>query len=351
MTGSLYFNTASLGLPSTDVIARMHAHMRVIEAKGPLAAAEIAQEELSALPQSAARLLGGDRDGIGRTTTTSATLIQMLGWCDLAGKRVLVTPHEWHSTLYYLALHKGAKVEPLPMLDLDAPDLSAWQDRIGEDVAVISAPMVSSITGRAYPIAEIGALKRPEGCLFLVDGAQALGQVPLDMAQLGCDGFVATRRKWLGGPRGTALFWMSQAKRRRVPVDVLEPFDLNDLSWIGALAAMNAALDEGVEQRRAAIRQRADVLYNGAATYGYSGPAPMTGAVTLHVPQARVEPLKAAFTARGITVKWPNPATDEPLSPRAPKGHVMLRLSPGLTATGQDLDACLACLKAAADGS
>jgi pyridoxal 5-phosphate dependent beta-lyase len=351
MTGSLYFNTASLGLPSMDVTARMQAHLQVVQAEGPLAAADRAQEQLSTFPQSAARLLGGDADGIGRTTTTSATLIQMLGWCDLTGKRVLVTPHEWHSTLYYLALRKGVKVEPLPMLDADTPDLSAWQDRIGEDVAILSVPMVSSITGRAYPIADIAALKRPDDCLFLVDGAQALGQMPLDMDQLGCDAFVATCRKWLGAPRGTGLLWMSPRMRRDVPLRVLEPFDLNDVLWIGALAAIEAVLEEGITVRSAAIRHRAATLHEGAVALGYTCVAPMTGAVTLSIPEAQVASVKHAFAARGVIVKWPNPATDEPLSPRPQKGHALLRLSPGLTATAADLDTCLACLKAAAGGS
>jgi len=60
------------------------------------------------------------------------------------------------------------------------------------------------------PIQEIAALCREREILCVVDGAQAVGQVPVNMHALGCDFYVASGHKWLLGPKGTGLFYVRE---------------------------------------------------------------------------------------------------------------------------------------------
>ena len=66
------------------------------------------------------------------------------------------------------------------------------------------------------PIREIAALARSRGALCVVDGAQALGHVPVDVRALGCDAYAACGHKWLLGPKGTGLLYISKAAEDRI---------------------------------------------------------------------------------------------------------------------------------------
>jgi selenocysteine lyase/cysteine desulfurase len=58
------------------------------------------------------------------------------------------------------------------------------------------------------PVVELVALARERGALSLIDGAQAVGQVRVDVKALGCDAYVASPHKWLLAPKGTGLLYV-----------------------------------------------------------------------------------------------------------------------------------------------
>ena len=59
------------------------------------------------------------------------------------------------------------------------------------------------------PIPEIAALARAKDILCVVDGAQALGQLPVDVKALGCHAYAAPGHKWLMGPKGTGMLYLA----------------------------------------------------------------------------------------------------------------------------------------------
>jgi selenocysteine lyase/cysteine desulfurase len=73
---------------------------------------------------------------------------------------------------------------------------------------------VTTDTGTRLPAAELGALAHARGALVLLDGAQALGQVPLDLDALGCDFYAAMGYKWALGPMGSGFLYV---RRSRLP--------------------------------------------------------------------------------------------------------------------------------------
>jgi selenocysteine lyase/cysteine desulfurase len=85
-------------------------------------------------------------------------------------------------------------------------------------------------SGLVQDVATVGAACREWDLLFLVDGCQSVGQMPVDVGTLGCDFFSATTRKFLRGPRGAGFLYVSD----RVLDMGLEPLfpDLRGAEWI-----------------------------------------------------------------------------------------------------------------------
>jgi selenocysteine lyase/cysteine desulfurase len=73
------------------------------------------------------------------------------------------------------------------------------------------------LTGQIMPIAAIGEAVKDSGARFLVDGALALGHVPVDVQALGCDYYAANFHKWSGGMPGTGVFYVRKGLAAEIP--------------------------------------------------------------------------------------------------------------------------------------
>jgi L-cysteine/cystine lyase len=98
--------------------------------------------------------------------------------------------------------------------------LDAFTAAIGGGVRVIALSHVAWTTGALLPIAEIASLGHAAGGTVVVDGAQSVGAIPVNVAELGVDFYAVPGQKWLLGPEGTGALWASPAATRnaRVPV-------------------------------------------------------------------------------------------------------------------------------------
>ena len=204
----IYLNAASHGVPDLAVRERIRAYLDREDEIGPAAAEIEAMDEMADVYQKAARVIGAPTKNVTLVGTTT------IGWNSavislaLSDRRVLVAPGEWSSDVAVL-IRLGAIVETMPINGQGCLDLAALQNRIDDSVGAIVAPMVCSLTGERYPLEEISRLDRPDDALFIVDAAQAVGQIPVSVETLGCDVLAATTRKWLRAPRDTALLYVS----------------------------------------------------------------------------------------------------------------------------------------------
>jgi selenocysteine lyase/cysteine desulfurase len=108
------------------------------------------------------------------------------------------------------------ETEPGNIVDLFA-------SAITPETRVLSVSHILSSTGLRMPIAELSALARSRDILCVVDGAQSAGAIPVDLKALGCHAYATSGHKWMLGPKGTGLLYLSEELG-----DQIEPMQFSD---------------------------------------------------------------------------------------------------------------------------
>jgi isopenicillin-N epimerase len=113
---------------------------------------------------------------------------------------------------------------------------------------------ITTVTGVILPAKEICALARERGVLSHVDGAHAIGQVPLDLHDIGCDFYGTSPHKWLMAPKGTGVLYIREERLKDLWVNIATAnwnnYDMKAyrFSWFGTsnlsvMVGLKAALD------------------------------------------------------------------------------------------------------------
>jgi len=218
--GVIHLNTASLGATPRVVLDRTLAAWRELESSPVLMAYGNAENtvlsEAERVRKRAASFLDCDQNEllITRCTTDAMSIVaQGMRWT--VGDRVLTTDreHDGGSLCWaYIAQRHGVVVDRIPIA-LDEHESAAIVRRFAAAITpatrVISVSHVISSTGMRMPVAEISALARERGILCVVDGAQAVGAIPVNVKALGCHAYATSGHKWLMGPKGTGLLYVS----------------------------------------------------------------------------------------------------------------------------------------------
>ena len=125
-----------------------------------------------------------------------------------AGDEIVLTVMEHHSNIIpwqLIAREKGAVIRYVDIDDdgrLRRDQIKAY---IGPRTKVVSMVHASNVLG-INPVAEVAALAHRHGALMLVDGAQSVPNMPIDVAELGCD-FLAFSGHKMAGPTGIGVLW------------------------------------------------------------------------------------------------------------------------------------------------
>jgi cysteine desulfurase/selenocysteine lyase len=138
------------------------------------------------------------------------------------GDRVVVTEMEHHSNFvpwHVLARETGATLEVVPIDDEGRLRVEVLDELLATGtVKVVAVAHVSNVLGTINPIADIAARARAAGAITVVDGAQAVPQLPVDIAALGVDFYAWTGHKAYG-PTGVGVL-----HGRRELLDAMPPF-------------------------------------------------------------------------------------------------------------------------------
>ncbi|GAC1444388.1 MAG: cysteine desulfurase [Chloroflexota bacterium] len=138
------------------------------------------------------------------------------------GDVIVLTPLEHHSNLVpwqMLAHETGAELAFIDLLPDGALDLDSLDNHLHTDrVKLIAMAFVSNVLGTIAPVCEIARLAHARGAVLLVDGAQAVPHMPVDVRELDVDFLAFTGHKMLG-PMGIGVLY-----GRRSLLDEMPPF-------------------------------------------------------------------------------------------------------------------------------
>ena len=177
-----------------------------------------------------AAALGCRPQELALTTCTSEGLAQVIGGLALgAGDEILTSDEEHPGLLGALAGARDVKGVTVRMAPL--PDLA---DAVGPRTRLVACSHVGWMSGRVAP-AGLADLDVP----VLLDGAQGVGAIAVDVRALGCDAYAGAGQKWLCGPDGTGMLYVSPDLRARLRIE---------RRGYANLADPDAGLDAGVHE-------------------------------------------------------------------------------------------------------
>src|SRR5690606_35610091 len=135
------------------------------------------------------------------------------------GDRILVSAMEHHSNIVpwqMIAAQMGATVEPIPVDSTGTLDLDALQQMLDERVRMVACGHVSNALGTVNPVERIVQLAHQAGALCLIDGAQAMSHIRVDVQALDCDFYVFSAHKMFG-PTGVGVLYGKAALLEAMP--------------------------------------------------------------------------------------------------------------------------------------
>jgi selenocysteine lyase/cysteine desulfurase len=203
-----YLNAGTFGpLPHAAVRATLDVLDRAASEGRSREYYELRVELGERLRAAYAALLGAAAADVALTTCTSDGVVRVVAGLDLGpADEVLTAPDEHPGLLGPLGglrARRGVEIRTAPFADL--------ADAVGPRTRLIACSHVSWMTGAVRPAA-LADVDVP----VLLDGAQGIGAVDVDVHTLGCAFYAGSGQKWLCGPHGSGMLWIDPAWRERV---------------------------------------------------------------------------------------------------------------------------------------
>lgn len=162
-----------------------------------------------AVKESYAALLGAGGDHVALTTCTSEGLMVVVSGLSLGpGDEILTSDEEHPGLLGALQVARdlwGVSTRMVPLAEI--------AQAVSPRTRLVACSHVGWVSGALAP-AELGDLDVP----VLLDGAQGVGAIPVDVHELGCDAYAGSGQKWLCGPDGTGMLYVAPELQERLAV-------------------------------------------------------------------------------------------------------------------------------------
>ncbi|MCY4109918.1 MAG: aminotransferase class V-fold PLP-dependent enzyme [Chloroflexi bacterium] len=214
----VYLNTGTEGLAPRPVLDKLIELTTYCETKGQ-ASIDVSRALIETARERVAQFLGVESSTIGFAENATEAVNWVASSLDFnPGDEVLLSLNEHPAMNFPWTYQRNLGRVSLNWFEISSdPDetLANIRDGITTRTRLIALSHVERHQGRRVPAKRICELAADAGVLVLLDGAQALGQFPVDLGDLNVDFYAGNGHKWLCGPRGTGIFY---AKSERLPL-------------------------------------------------------------------------------------------------------------------------------------
>jgi selenocysteine lyase/cysteine desulfurase len=233
LRGQLYFNHAASSVTPANVI-RAAAKGATLGATFPLRR-DVKRKWIDLRNQTrhlAATLIGARPQDVVFVPSTSVALSLVslaIPW--KRGDNVVTASVENPATVvpWQNQRHLGVDVRFLPAGADDLIDLGRLSRLVDRRTRLVALSLVEYSTGQRLDIRRVVEFCRPRGILVCVDAVQAVGAVPVDVAQLGPDFLASGAQKWLMGPRDIALLYVRDAAQEIIRSPIVTESNVHDI--------------------------------------------------------------------------------------------------------------------------
>jgi selenocysteine lyase/cysteine desulfurase len=364
-----HFNHAGASLPPQAVLDVMIGHLQREAEIGGYEAFDEAEDRIEEVYAQIARLVGASPVEVALMENgTRGWDMVVYGIPFREGDRVVTTMSEYGSNVIAMLqiARRGVELVVVPDDATGQIDLERLEAELDSNVRAVLVSHMPTNGGLIQPAEEIGRVvrERAPDAWYVLDGIQTVGQVPLDMAAIGCDALAGTSRKYLRGPRGAGFVVVRQDRLEELEPPMidnhaaswtgprtyqlrqdarrLESWEANHAARLGMGAAVAYACEIGIERIAARIvrqaeRLRSDLAQLSGVTVRDQG-RQLGGIVTFTHERRQPTDIKEFLGNRGINVSITTVQSTR-FDMEARGLHEMVRASVHATTTDAEIEA------------
>ncbi len=268
------------------------------------------------------------------TTESINTVASSYGRANVKeGDEIVITYMEHHSNIIpwqQVAIHTGATLKYIPLQEDGTISLDDVKKTITKNTKIVAVTLVSNVLGVVNPVKEIAKIAHENGAVIVVDGAQGVPHLKVDVQDLDCD-FLAFSGHKMCGPTGIGVLYGKKSLLENMePVqfggEMIDFVNLYDSTWkelpwkfeggtpiIAGAIGLGAAIDFLEEIGLDAIAEHEHKLaayalekmkdINGMTIYGPHDPSKRAGLVTFNLDDVHPHDVATVLDAEGIAVR------------------------------------------------
>jgi cysteine desulfurase/selenocysteine lyase len=233
-TVRIHANNGGAALQPTAVINAVSSYAATEAIVGGYETQDLYSEQLAEVYRDVASLIGASASEIAITDSASRAwqlMFQAIPLCE--GDRLLTSRTEYgtnYLTMLRRAELSGAVVEFVPDDEYGQISVGALESMMDDNVKAVCLTHVPTNSGLVQPAEAVGKVVSKWPAYYILDAAQSVGQLPVSVADIGCDLLATAGRKYLRGPRGTGFIYASSTV-----IEDLVPalVDLQSADWTG----------------------------------------------------------------------------------------------------------------------
>lgn len=217
----VFFNTGTVGAMPKVVVEKVIAHLQHV-------ATNVADWDYKVdigwisgyypmpdIRAKIAKLINADAPSIALTDNVTNSMAYIALGINLNPGEEVLTSNQEHgggiSSWVVRSKREGIKYReveiPKPIQSKDEV-ISIIRKAIAPETKVLMLSHMITGSGAILPVKEICKEARAKGIITVLDGAQTIGQIPVDVEDIGCDAYVGCFHKWMGAPPGTGFMWV-----------------------------------------------------------------------------------------------------------------------------------------------